>query len=55
MVNWCAVFLPVYPAQARLLRLEGKVVLDATVMEDGTVGDIKVVEGAPELAQRSRQ
>ena len=41
---------PVYPAQARLLRLEGKVVLDATVMEDGTVGDIKVVEGAPELA-----
>jgi len=41
---------PVYPAQARLLRLEGTVVLDATVMEDGTVGDIKVVEGAPELA-----
>ena len=41
---------PVYPAQARLLRLEGTVVLDATVMEDGTVGDIKVVEGDPELA-----
>ena len=41
---------PVYPAQARLLRLEGTVVLDATVMEDGTVGDIKVVEGDAELA-----
>ncbi len=42
---------PVYPAQARLLRLEGTVVLSATVMEDGTVRDIKVVEGPPALAQ----
>jgi TonB family protein len=42
---------PVYPAQARLLRLEGKVILAAMVMEDGTVGDVKVVEGAPALAQ----
>ncbi|MBZ5663761.1 MAG: TonB family protein [Acidobacteriia bacterium] len=42
---------PVYPAQARLLRQEGKVVLAATVMEDGTVRDIKVVEGAPVFAQ----
>jgi TonB family protein len=42
---------PVYPAQARLLRLEGTVVLAATVMEDGTVRDIKVVEGSQVLAQ----
>ncbi len=41
---------PVYPAQARLLRLEGTVILIAMVMEDGTVGDVKVVEGPPELA-----
>lgn len=42
---------PVYPAQARLLRIEGTVILAATVMEDGTVRDIKVVEGSPVLAQ----
>jgi TonB family protein len=42
---------PVYPAQARLLRLEGTVILAATVMEDGTVRDIKVVEGSPVLAR----
>lgn len=42
---------PVYPAQARLLRLEGKVVLSAMIMEDGTVSDAKVVEGSPVFAQ----
>ena len=42
---------PVYPAQARLLRLEGTVILAAVVMEDGTVGDVNVVEGAAVLAQ----
>lgn len=42
---------PVYPAQARQLKLEGTVILAATVMEDGTVHDIKVVEGSPVLAQ----
>jgi protein TonB len=31
--------------------LEGTVILAATVMEDGTVHDIKVVEGSPVLAQ----
>jgi len=38
---------PVYPLQAKSLRIEGKVVLDATVMEDGTLSDLKVVEGSP--------
>ncbi len=42
---------PVYPAQARQLRQEGTVILAAMVMEDGTVGDAKVVEGSPVLAQ----
>ncbi len=43
--------LPDYPAAARRLRLEGEVVLQVTVMEDGTVGDIKVIKGSPVLAQ----
>jgi TonB family protein len=42
---------PVYPAQARLLRLESTVILAAVVMEDGTVGDVNIVEGSPVLAQ----
>jgi TonB family protein len=42
---------PVYPAQARMLRLEGTVVLTAVVMEDGKVGDVRVVDGSPVLAQ----
>jgi len=41
---------PVYPAQALLSRLEGTVTLTAMVMEDGTVSDVKIVEGPPELA-----
>ena len=42
---------PVYPAEARSLRLEGTVILAAVVTEDGTVGDVNVVEGAAVLAQ----
>jgi TonB family protein len=42
---------PVYPAQARVMRLEGTVVLAAAIMEDGSVNDIRVVEGSPTLAQ----
>jgi TonB family protein len=41
---------PVYPAQALFLHLHGTVILTAMVMEDGTVRDVKVVEGLPELA-----
>jgi TonB family protein len=43
--------LPVYPAQARALRLEGKVVLAAVIMEDGTLRDVRVIEGPKLLAQ----
>jgi protein TonB len=42
---------PVYPVQALLLHLEGTVTLAATVLEDGTVGDVKVVEGPAVLAE----
>ncbi len=42
---------PVYPAQAIPLGLEGTVLVAATVMEDGTVGDVKVVDGPPAFAQ----
>ncbi|MGB9234013.1 MAG: TonB family protein [Terriglobales bacterium] len=43
--------LPVYPAKAQTMRLEGKVVVDVMVREDGTVGDLKVLEGHPMLAE----
>jgi protein TonB len=36
---------PVYPSQARLQRIEGPVVLDAVVGEDGNVHDVKVLKG----------
>jgi TonB family protein len=42
---------PLYPAQARVLRLEGKVVLAAVITEEGKLSDVKVVEGPPVLAQ----
>jgi TonB family protein len=43
---------PVYPLPALQTRKQGTVVLSATVMEDGTVHDIKVVEG-PEIFANS--
>jgi TonB family protein len=42
---------PVYPPQAMTQRLQGRVVLSAIVGEDGSIGDVKVVEGAPALAE----
>ncbi len=42
--------LPAYPGQARQQRLQGTVILTAMVMEDGTLGEIKVVKGSPVLA-----
>jgi outer membrane biosynthesis protein TonB len=43
--------LPEYPVQARNFHLEGPVVLEAMVMEDGSVHDLKVVSGIPTLAR----
>lgn len=38
---------PEYPSQAKSLRMEGKVVLNAVVLENGRVGDLKLVQGDP--------
>jgi len=41
---------PIYPQDARIQRLAGSVVLDATIAEDGSVHELKVVSGPPPLA-----
>ncbi|PYX94675.1 MAG: hypothetical protein DMG71_11835 [Acidobacteria bacterium] len=41
---------PLYPVQARTLRLGGSVVLQAVVAEDGSVHDLSLVSGHPVLA-----
>jgi TonB family protein len=46
---------PTYPQQARMLRIEGAVQLDATVGEDGNVHDVKVVKGDRILALAAMQ
>jgi len=38
---------PSYPDQARTMRLEGPVLLQAVITENGTVQDLKVVRGQP--------
>ena len=43
--------IPLYSDRARQKRQEGTVTLLATVIEDGTVGEIRIVDGPPELAQ----
>jgi TonB family protein len=42
---------PIYPRQALPLRIEGPVVLDATVNENGLLEDVKLVSGHALLAQ----
>ena len=42
---------PDYPAQARQLRIEGTVQLEATIAKDGSVKDLKVVSGHPILSR----
>lgn len=41
--------LPTYPDAARATRTEGRVVLQAVVNKDGTVGHLRVIEGDPAL------
>lgn len=43
---------PVYPAEARSQRVQGVVVLQATIGTDGTVGNIRVISG-PELLRQA--
>lgn len=40
---------PTYPAQARMQRLAGSVVLDVMIAESGGVRDVQVIEGPPLL------
>ena len=42
---------PEYPADARAAKLSGSVVLAATIDENGTVQDLKVISGPKELTQ----
>jgi periplasmic protein TonB len=46
---------PTYPTQARIQRIEGTVVLDAVVGEDGSVRDVKVSSGPAVLASAAKQ
>jgi protein TonB len=41
---------PVYPTEARARRLGGPVVLEATIAEDGSTRDLKIISGPPLLA-----
>jgi TonB family protein len=43
--------MPTYPRDARLLRLEGVVVMHATVTDKGRISDLKAVSGNPVLAR----
>jgi protein TonB len=42
---------PQYPAIARAARVEGTVVLQATISRDGTIQNLRVVSGPPLLQQ----
>lgn len=44
---------PEYPEDARQQKIQGPVVLDVHIGEDGGVQDVQVVSGPPELAQAS--
>jgi periplasmic protein TonB len=46
---------PVYPKEARLQHIEGAVMLDALVGEDGNVHEVTVTSGQPLLAQAAAQ
>jgi TonB family protein len=43
--------VPPYPPQARQARIQGEVVLQALITENGTIGDLKVVKGHPLLVR----
>jgi TonB family protein len=42
---------PVYPTEAKAAKIQGKVVLDAVIGQDGHVENLKVVSGPKELQQ----
>jgi protein TonB len=46
---------PIYPSEARIQRVEGAVILDALVGEDGNVHEVQVTSGQPLLAKAAAQ
>lgn len=42
---------PVYPEQARQMRVQGPVQLQATINKDGNISNVKVVSGNAQLAR----
>lgn len=46
---------PQYPAIAREARIEGTVVLSATISKSGTIENLHVVSGPPMLVQAAEQ
>ena len=45
---------PIYSSQARSLHLQGDVVLEATIDEQGQIEDLKVISGHPLLAEAAK-
>jgi protein TonB len=43
--------VPVYPPIARATRTQGSVVLQATISQNGTIENLRVVSGSPMLQQ----
>ena len=43
--------VPQYPAIARAARIQGTVVLQATIAKDGTIQNLRVINGPPMLQQ----
>lgn len=46
---------PLYPTGALTMRIEGAVELDATISKEGTIKDIKVLKGDPQLSRAAVQ
>ena len=46
---------PTYPQTARIERLAGSVILDATIGEDGSIHEVKVISGPPLLADAATE
>jgi protein TonB len=44
---------PAYPPIARAARLEGTVVVDAVILQDGTVSDVKVLSSSNKMFEQA--
>ena len=49
--NLLAKTVPQYPAIAKAARIQGTVVLQATIAKDGTIQNLRVINGPPMLQQ----